>query len=138
MRKEELKRRQIMARGKLDALIQETERVREVAENAPEILADLDEQFSRKTGLNKTDFVFLFLETALQVMRWVLAPRIGEAFNPDDRLKENDKSIKDEIPCRRIYRCRQDTFPISISRGGGPERTKVCFTRLATGKNLRT
>ena len=60
MRKEELKRRQLEARGKLDALIQETERVREVAENAPEMLADLDEQFSMRTGLSKSDFVFLF------------------------------------------------------------------------------
>ena len=96
MRKEELKRRQRIAKGKLDELIQETERVRQVAENAPAILADLDEQFSRKTGLNKTDFVFLFLGTALQVMRWVLAPRIGEAFDSDERLHHDDPSIKDE------------------------------------------
>ena len=99
MKKEELKRRQREAIGKLNDLIQETERVRGVAENASAILADLDEQFSRKTGLNKTDFVFLFLGTALQVMRWVLAPRIGEAFDPDERLNENDKSIKDFNSC---------------------------------------
>lgn len=97
MRKEELKRRQLAAREKLNDLIQETERVRYVAENATQILDDLDNQFSQITGLNKTDFVFLFLGTALQVMRWVLSPRIGEAFNPDERLKENDKSIKDKI-----------------------------------------
>ena len=97
MRKEELRRRQLAARVKMNDLIQETERVRNIAENAAQVLDDLDEQFSQITSLNKTDFVFLFLGTALQVMRWVLAPRIGEAFDSDERLKENDKAIKNEI-----------------------------------------
>ena len=131
MRKEELKRRQREAKGKLDALIQETERVREVAENAPQILADLDERFSQKTGLNKRDFVFLFLGTALQVMRWVLAPRIGEAFNPDDRLKENDKSIKDEIKqSNKEYQAKhKDDWGNATSKKGHKDWQAILFSK---------
>lgn len=81
----------------LNKSIQETERVRNVAANSRQILDDLDRQFAEVTKLDKVDFSFLFFATALQTLRWVLSPRIGESFDPDDRKKENDKSIKDDI-----------------------------------------
>jgi len=131
MKIEELKRRQREARSKLNDLIQETERVRGVAENASAILADLDEQFSRKTGLNKTDFVFLFLGIALQVMRWVLAPRIGEAFDPDERLNENDKSIKDEIKqSNKEYQSKhKDDWGNATSNKGHKDWQAIIFSK---------
>ena len=51
---------------------QEAVRVRQVIENTPQILDDLDERFKRETGLTSTDIVFLFLAVGLQIARQYL------------------------------------------------------------------
>lgn len=57
---------------------------------------EINEAFSRATRLNRTDLCFLVLATALQTVRWIFTPRIGESFDPNERMDHNDKSIKDE------------------------------------------
>jgi len=51
---------------------QEAARVCNVLQNTPQILNDLDEEFCRKTGLTKSDAVFLFLAIGLQIARQYL------------------------------------------------------------------
>lgn len=58
-----------MILGHTQALIDETERVANIAHNARQINNDLDHEFECQTGLNKTDITFLFFATALQCVR---------------------------------------------------------------------
>lgn len=86
--------------GNIQALADESKRVAKVAHNARRIIDDLEDEFERQTGFNKTDCVFLFFATALQVFRWVIIDQtshVGESSNQADRLAENAKSIKDKI-----------------------------------------
>lgn len=75
--------------------IQETERVRFIAEHSRECLEDLDRQFSEKTGLNKTDFAFLFLAVALQVIRQYLLTSFPERLD-DQKAAEQTPGHKEE------------------------------------------
>lgn len=56
----------------------EVKRVRNLVENTPQILDDLDHQFCEKTGLTPTDVTFLFFATGLQCVRWMLQENIHE------------------------------------------------------------
>ena len=53
----------------MDAIINETLRVADVAHNSREILDDLDRKFEQQTGLQGYDIHFLFVATALQLTR---------------------------------------------------------------------
>lgn len=53
----------------MQALIDESERVADVAHNARQINDDIEQEFEQQTGLNKTDVAFLFFATALQCVR---------------------------------------------------------------------
>lgn len=55
-------------------VIDESNRVADVAHNAPEILDDLDREFEEKTSLDKIDVAFLFLAAAIQCVRWYFLP----------------------------------------------------------------
>lgn len=77
-------------------LEKETLRVAEIMRNAPEILEELDRQFSEATQLTKTDLVFLFMAVGLQCLRQYV-------FSSDKfRLEANDgdKLIKKIVPKR--------------------------------------
>lgn len=50
----------------------EASRVSGIVKNTSQILNDLDERFCKQTGLTKTDMVFLFLATGLQIARQYL------------------------------------------------------------------
>lgn len=52
-----------------DKIFQESLRVADVAHNSNIILKNLDEEFEKKTSLNKTDACFLFLAITLQCFR---------------------------------------------------------------------
>ena len=56
----------------------ESYRVADVAHNSRQILNDLDAEFEKQTGLNKADFAFLFLATALQLGRIILINALTE------------------------------------------------------------
>ena len=60
----------------MQALINESERVADVAHNARRINDELEREFELQTGLNKTDVAFLFFATALQCVRWILLPSL--------------------------------------------------------------
>ena len=63
---------------------------------------EVNELFSKKTGLNKSDFAFLFFAVALQVTRqFLLTGDLGNTFKLDERLKDNNKSIRDEIKAQQ-------------------------------------
>ena len=55
-------------------VVDESNRVADVAHNASEILDDLDREFEEKTSLDKIDVAFLFLAAAIQCVRWYLLP----------------------------------------------------------------
>ncbi len=64
-------------------------------------LDEIEAKFSKKTSIvNKTDLAFLFVATAMQVVKSLVFPYVadkfgyGESFNPEDRLDHNDKSIE--------------------------------------------
>ena len=81
----------------MQVIADESLRVAEVAHNSREILENLDAEFERQTGLDKTDVKFLFFATALQIGRWVVINKVNqyatEKMN-SSRLKDNDSSIK--------------------------------------------
>lgn len=60
-------------------------------------LESIRKEFSSITRLDKKDIAFLFVATALQTLRWVLMPKIGETIDKSKRLDHDDKSIKDKI-----------------------------------------
>lgn len=61
----------------------------------------INEEFAKRTKLSKVDLAFLVIATALQTVRWVIINKLygdlGESFDPDERLKHNDKEIKDDV-----------------------------------------
>lgn len=59
-------------------------------------LERIDEEFQKCTGLNTTDTAVLLVAAALQTLRWVLTPKIGEPYDPSKRLtdKEGDAHVK--------------------------------------------
>lgn len=64
-------------------------------------LDEINQKFSEKTSIiNKTDLSFLAIATALQVSKSLIFPYVaeksnyGESFDKSERLKHDDKSIK--------------------------------------------
>ena len=53
----------------LDDKQKEVERLHSIAINTTNILNDLDEEFAKRTSLNRQDIAFLFTATALQCIR---------------------------------------------------------------------
>lgn len=72
----------------------------EIADSFQE-LKDINKEFSNKTSIvNKTDFSFLAIATALQVAKALIFPYVaekfdyGKSFDKSERLAHNDKSIE--------------------------------------------
>lgn len=64
---------------------------------------DLDRiksEFANKVKMNKTDISFLILATALQTVRWILMPELGETIDKSNRMAHDDSKIKDEVKRR--------------------------------------
>lgn len=81
-------------------VVNESKRVRDVASNAENILADLDEQFERCTGLNGIDVSFLFLAVALQVVRQYVVTKFPNRMD-DKTAAENTKGHREEHSARK-------------------------------------
>lgn len=79
----------------LDANIKETNRVYNVAVNTRSILDDLDEQFSKKTGLTCMDIQFLFIAIGLQILRQYLLTndKFRITANQGDKLMQDVLSL---------------------------------------------
>ena len=87
-----------LALGQMDATIAESRRVADVAHHSAEYIRKIQDEFDRLTGLDKTDYAFLGLATAMQVARWAIIAyfsKLGEGFDPAERMKDNDQRIKD-------------------------------------------
>ncbi|MBQ6971636.1 MAG: hypothetical protein IJP86_04690 [Synergistaceae bacterium] len=56
----------------MQKIADESNRVADVAHNAPKILDDLDREFEQKTKLNGLDITFMFIATAVQCARWYI------------------------------------------------------------------
>lgn len=61
----------------------------------------INDEFARKTKLNKVDIIFLMTATALQTARWIIIQQLmgdlGKTIDGDTRLNHDDKSIKNEV-----------------------------------------
>ena len=68
-RREQLKASTDDVLDNMETLAKESERVADVAHYSREVFADLDDEFEKKTGLNKSDAAFLGIAIALQVLR---------------------------------------------------------------------
>ena len=91
----DFKKRKVEIDVKLDETINDLERgyneavrVRNVVENTHEILEDLDQQFCKKTGLTKTDMVFLFTAIGLQITRQYLVTKFPERLDDQTAAKK--------------------------------------------------
>lgn len=104
-----------LAHMSLDELVADAERTTEIYRNADRYLDNIDEQFMKSTGLDKTDIAVLLLATALQVGRWVVIGEINGAVTQklsDSRVDHNDKSIMDmEKKKRNKYKTKHNKDP---------------------------
>ena len=60
-------------------------------------LERINSEFAQKIKLRKTDIPFLLIATALQTVRWILTPELGQKINQNERMAHDDKRIKDEV-----------------------------------------
>ena len=82
-----------------DKIQQESLRVADVAHNAEDILKNLEEEFEKKTALNKKDVCFLFLAISLQCLRIYGLNHLfkidtaGKGNKIEDSLHKNQEKI---------------------------------------------
>ena len=81
---------------------EESKRVANVAANTRTILDDLDEEFEKCTGLNKLDVKFLFLATALQIVRQYVVTQFPERIDDQTAAKNTKGHIKEHS--NRVHR----------------------------------
>lgn len=71
----------------LDRVGKEVDRLSNFVQNADQIMADIEEQFERCTGLNKLDISFLFLATALQIVRQYFITKFPKRLDDQEAAK---------------------------------------------------
>lgn len=102
----------LLGLGELSA---DTERTAKIYYNADRYLDNIDEQFMKATGLDKTDIQVLMIATALQIGRWVAIGEINAVVSQklfESRIAHNDKSITDmEKTKRNSYKSKHDNNP---------------------------
>lgn len=81
----------------MDMIINESNRVAEVAHNSKKILDDLEKEFEIKTKLDKCDISFLFFATALQCIRQYVFSNEKFRF---DKASDGDKFMEKLVPKR--------------------------------------
>lgn len=97
--------------NRLDANIHETARVAQIAHDASAIYDAYSEDFSRKTGLTKLDWGFLFTATALQMLRQYLLTALPERLDDQKAAEKvegkeqlaNEKKGRKEDPRHHRY-----------------------------------
>ncbi len=96
---------------------EEEKRIINVLHNAETILNELDDTFEKRTSLSKTDISFLWVATALQLLRIYLLPKFQEKFEDENRLDHNNKEKKNEV------KKKQDEYK-SYHGKNGPKQWK--------------
>ena len=71
-----------------DKLIEESQRVSDLAGNADKVIADLDSEFEKRTKLHGQDIGFLFFATALQCARQYLLTDFKERLGDQEAAKK--------------------------------------------------
>ena len=97
----------------MEKVINESNRVADVAHNAKNILDDLDREFEQKTKLNGLDITFLFLATAIQCTRWLILS--NDKFRITST--EGDKLIAGFVP-KSWQNILLASVPYDAVRGG--------------------
>lgn len=98
-KREQLEKESAKTFRNMDKIINESQRVAEVARNSEQILDDLDREFEEQTGLKGKDVAFLFVAVGLQIARWVIANQLtevesaGHGNKKEDALHELQKKI---------------------------------------------
>jgi hypothetical protein len=61
-------------------------------------LERIKDEFASKVKMNRTDIIFLFIATALQTIKWVLLPELGEKIDSNTRIddKAGDAKVKEK------------------------------------------
>ena len=94
-------------------IIDESNRVADVAHNAPKILDDLDREFEQKTQLNGLDITFLFLATAIQCARWYILDNSRFRIT----ASEGDKLMAGVVP-KNWQNILLASVPYDATKGG--------------------
>lgn len=88
------KKEYVNGQKRIEKTVNDMQRVSSVLSNVENIIDDLDEEFSKKTGIvNKEDLTFLGIAVILQCARWILMPKMDLNFDkisPNDRLQSNE------------------------------------------------
>lgn len=88
------KKEYVNGQKRIEKTVNDMQRVSSVLSNVENIIDDLDEEFSKKTGIvNKEDLTFLGVAVILQCARWILMPKMDLNFDkisPNDRLQSNE------------------------------------------------
>lgn len=91
----------------IEAHAAEEERVINVLHHAKNILERLDQTFEERTALSKVDVSFLFVATALQLLRIYLLPKFQQKIPDSERFEHDDKEIKD-MERKEIYKYKEE------------------------------
>jgi hypothetical protein len=78
----------------LGIMAKDAERVSKIAGNASSVINDIDRKFEQATHLTGIDATFLFLATALQVVRQYFITNFKERMDHDDAAKDSKKTEK--------------------------------------------
>lgn len=88
------KKEYVNGQKRIEKTVNDMQRVSSVLSNVENIIDDLDEEFSKKTGIvNKEDLTFLGVAVILQCAWWILMPKMDLNFDkisPNDRLQSNE------------------------------------------------
>ena len=89
--------------NRLDAGIHEASRVSQIAHDASAIYDAYSEEFSKKTGLTKLDWGFMFTAAALQMLRQYLLTALPERLGDQEAAEkvEGKEQIKKEKTARK-------------------------------------
>ncbi len=85
------------------SIANETKRVEKVCENTPQILKELDQEFAAITKLDPKDISFLFVATALQIVRQYLLTAFTERINDQQAAKNTNGHTGDHSNRKHRY-----------------------------------
>lgn len=106
-KRERLKHNSDITLNNINIIANESKRVADVAHNSKEILGQLEDEFEKQTGLDKTDVKFLFFATALQIGRWIVISKVSK--QADKKIKDS-RIIHDDGSIKKTERKQRDNF----------------------------
>ncbi len=89
--------------GHMQMIADESARVADVAANAEQVMDEIDEKFEKCTGLKQLDVSFLFLATALQVVRQYTLTKFPERLDDQTAAKNTKGHVKEKSDRKHRY-----------------------------------